>query len=115
VNLLARGGGEFGGDGTGLQGVGLFASWELDLWGRVRAVTRAAETQYESARLDAGYARQSLSALVTKGWVLAIEARLQKACAAEMEQAAEGLAALAHDRLRVGVGDDYEVALAQAN
>jgi outer membrane protein TolC len=50
-----------------------------------------------------------------KGWVLAIEARLQKARAAAMEQAEEGLAALAHDRLPVGVGDDYEVALAQAN
>ena len=37
VNLLARGGGKCGGDGSGLTGVGLFASWELDLWGRVRS------------------------------------------------------------------------------
>jgi outer membrane protein TolC len=53
VNLLARGGGKMGGDSSGLQGVGLFASWELDLWGRVRSAVRSTELQYESAQLDA--------------------------------------------------------------
>ena len=38
VNLLARGGGALSGDSSGLEGVGIFANWELDLWGRVRAV-----------------------------------------------------------------------------
>ncbi len=71
--------------------------------------------QYESARLDAEYARQSIIALVAKAWVLAIEARLAKARAEEMAGAAEHLASLAGDRLRVGVGDEYEAALAQAN
>ena len=112
---MARGGGKMGGDSSGLQGVGLFASWELDLWGRVRAEKAAAEGQYESALLDAEYARQSIAALVAKAWVLAIEARLAKARAEEMQAAAIQLAALARDRLRVGAGDDYEVALAQAN
>jgi len=115
VNLLARGGGKMGGDSTGLQGVGLFASWELDLWGRVRAEKAGAEMQYESARLDAEYARQSVAALVAKAWVIAIEARLEKARTDEMLKAAEQLASLARDRLRVGIGDEYEVALAQAN
>src|SRR5262252_1511293 len=73
VNLLARGGGKMSGDSSGLSGVGLFASWELDLWGRVRAVTRATESQYESVQLDTEYARQSLAAMVVKAWILAIE------------------------------------------
>lgn len=115
VNLVARGGGKMGGDSTGLQGVGLFASWELDLWGRVRAERAAAEGQYESARLDAEYARQSIAALVAKAWVLAIEARLAKARAEQMQAAAMQLVAFARDRLRVGAGDDFDVALAQAN
>ncbi|MDX1376934.1 MAG: TolC family protein [Burkholderiales bacterium] len=42
VNLLARGGGKMSGDSSGLQGAGLFANWELDLWGRVRAGRAAA-------------------------------------------------------------------------
>ena len=115
VNFLARGGGQMGGDSTGLQGVGFFASWELDLWGRVRAEKAASEMQFESATLDAEYARQSVAALVAKAWVLAIEARVAKARAERMRDAAESLASLARDRLRVGVGDEYELALAQAN
>jgi multidrug efflux system outer membrane protein len=115
VNLLARGGGKMSGDSSGLEGVGLFASWELDLWGRVRAEARASELHYESAKLDAEYARQSLAALVVKGWVLAVESRLQKAQAEAALKASEQLASLARDRLRVGSGDEYSVALAQAN
>ncbi len=115
VNLMARGGGQMGGDTSGLQGVGLFATWELDLWGRVRAEKTASEVQYESAQLDAAYARQSIAAMVTKAWVLAIEARLAKAQAEEMQKSSEQLASLSGDRLRVGSGDEYEVAVAQAN
>jgi multidrug efflux system outer membrane protein len=115
VNLMARGGGKMSGDSSGLSGVGLFASWELDLWGRVRAVARSTEMQYESARLDAEYARQSIAALVTKSFILAVEVRLQKAVTDGMLQSSEQLATLARDRLRVGNGDEYEVAIAQAN
>ncbi|MCC6868422.1 MAG: TolC family protein [Burkholderiales bacterium] len=115
VSLVARGGGKMSGDATGLQGVGLFASWEIDLWGRVRATARATELQYESTQLEAEYARQSLAALVAKAWITAIEARLQMAQAADMLRAAVQLAGLARDRQRVGIGNEYDVALAQAN
>jgi multidrug efflux system outer membrane protein len=103
------------GDSSGLSGVGLFAAWEIDLWGRVRATARATELQYESAQLDADYARQSIAALVVKGWILAVEARLQRSLAENALKASEGLVSLAQDRLRVGNGDEYDVALAQAN
>jgi len=115
VNLVARGGGKMSGDSSGLEGVGLFAAWELDLWGRVRAAARASEFQYESTRLDAEYARQSIAALVTKAWILAVETRLQKAQADVMLTSSEQLASLARDRLSVGSGDEYDVAVAQAN
>jgi len=115
VNLLARGGGKMSGDSSGLSGVGLFAAWEIDLWGRVRATARATELQYDSAKLDAEYARQSIAALITKGWVLAVEAKLQKSLAEASLASSEQLASLARDRVRVGSGDEYEVALAQAN
>ena len=60
----------------------LFAIWELDLWGRVRSGAAAAESQYVSAaaRLPTTR-RQSIAALVAKGWFLATEARMQKALA----------------------------------
>lgn len=115
VNVLARGGGAMSGDSSGLEGVGLFANWELDLWGRVRSGREAARLQYLSAELDAAYAMQSIAALVAKSWFLASEARLQKGVAEEMARAAERLASLARDRQRVGKGDEYDVALAEAS
>ena len=115
VNALARGGGALSGDSSGLEGAGLFANWEIDLWGRVRAGREAAHDQYGSAALDAEYARQSLAALVAKSWFLATEARLQKAIAEEMATASERQLGFVQDRLRVGRGDEYELALAHAN
>ncbi len=115
VSLMARGGGQLGGDATGLQGVGIFANWELDVWGRVRAGREASQLQYDSTALDTEYARQSIAALVAKSWFLATEARLQKAFAEAGERGAAQLVALAKDRKRVGSGSDYEVALAEAN
>jgi len=115
VSALARGGGALSGDSSGLEGAGIFANWEIDLWGRVRAGREAARDQYSSAALDAEYARQSLAALVAKSWFLATEARLQKAIAEEMAAASERQLTLVQDRVRVGRGDEYELALARAN
>jgi outer membrane protein, multidrug efflux system len=114
VTAMARGGGTLSGDSSGLEGGGIFANWELDLWGRVRYGQEAAAKQFESARLDTEYARQSVAALVAKGWFLALEARAQKAIALEMAQASERLGSLARDRLRVGRGDEIEVRQADA-
>ena len=115
VNVVARGGGKMSGDSSGLEGVGLFASWELDLWGRVRAGVRATELQYQATVLDAEYARQSLAALVAKGWIAAIEAQLQGAETVAALKAAEQLLALARERQRVGSGDEMAVVQTQAN
>lgn len=113
--LLARGGGKLSGDNSGLQGAGLTASWELDVWGRVRYGRSAANAQYASALADLEYARQSLVALVAKSWMLTIEARLQRAVAQDTVRAAEQLASIAKDRERIGRSDALEVANAQAN
>jgi len=113
VNLRASG--SAGADSSGVQGVGLFVNWELDLWGRIRAGQQATQDQYFSAELDAEYARQSIAAMVAKSWFLATEARLQKAIAQDMVAAAERQLGFAQDRLRVGVGNEYDVTLARAN
>ena len=115
VTAMARGGGALSGDSSGLEGAGIFANWEIDLWGRVRAGRESASGQYDAAQLDTEYARQSLAALVAKSWFLAVEARMQKAIAEEMLAASERQLGLTQDRLRVGRGDEYDVALARAN
>jgi NodT family efflux transporter outer membrane factor (OMF) lipoprotein len=98
-----------------LQGAGIFANWELDLWGRVRSGREAARTQHASAALDAEYARQSIAALAAKSWFLASEARLQKAIAEDMTASVERSLGLAQERLRVGRGDESDVTLARAS
>jgi NodT family efflux transporter outer membrane factor (OMF) lipoprotein len=115
VNLVGHGGGKSGGDGSGLNIFGLFANWELDLWGRARYQGESGRFQYESAVLDAEYARQSIAALVVKSWLLAIEAGIQREVADDIVRFGEQAIGLASDRLRVGIGDEYDLALAEAN
>jgi multidrug efflux system outer membrane protein len=115
VSLLARGGGQLSGDNSGMQGGMVAASWELDLWGRVRAGRAAAGAQYASAAVDYEYARQSLAALVAKSWFLATEARWQKGIADDMVRASEQLVDVVRQRQKVGVGDEYDLAVAEAN
>jgi NodT family efflux transporter outer membrane factor (OMF) lipoprotein len=115
VNLLASGSFTGSDSGSAFETVGLFASWELDLWGRVRSRAAAGTAQYEATAKDAEYARQSIAALVARSWLLAIEARRQRAIAQEMSAAAGKLAALARERARIGRGDEYDVRVAQAS
>jgi multidrug efflux system outer membrane protein len=77
VDLLARGGGKMSGDNSGLAGALLTASWELDLWGRVRYGRAAATADAASVAADYEFARQSIAAAVAKNWFLATEAGLQ--------------------------------------
>jgi len=115
VNLLAAGGGDMSGDSSGLQGAGLYADWELDLWGRVRSAKAAQYAVYESAAADAEYARQSVAALTAKSYFLAVEAGMQQRLAEGMVAAATQLVSLAEQRERVGKGDGYDTALERAN
>jgi len=114
VTAMARGGGTTS-DGSGLEGGGFYASWELDLWGRVRSQAAAGSAQFDAAQKDAEYARQSIAALVAKSWFLATEARRQRAIAQDMVAASAKLAALARERARIGRGDEYDVRVAEAS
>nr|WP_070959896.1 efflux transporter outer membrane subunit [Hyphomonas sp. Mor2] len=63
-----------GGDSYSLTGQ---ASWELDLWGRIRAGNQAAVLSAEAAEADYVYSQYSLAAAVARGYFLAIEAGRQ--------------------------------------
>jgi NodT family efflux transporter outer membrane factor (OMF) lipoprotein len=115
VNLAGHGGGKLGGDGSGVQGLGLFASWEVDLWGRLRAQRAAATAQYEATALDGFSARASIAGLVAKSWFLAREAAVQRAIAGDMIQSANSLVNLSRDRVRIGKADELETSQAEAS
>jgi NodT family efflux transporter outer membrane factor (OMF) lipoprotein len=104
-----------GGGSTDITGVIVSASWEIDLWGRVRYGVRGSEEDYRSVQADYEYARQSIAALVAKSWLVAAEASLQRQIALDSIGASEKTSELARVRARVGSGDDRDVSLADAS
>ena len=77
--VFGTGGAKTGGGGdssSALQALMLIASWELDLWGRVRYARNAAEQDLASAQADLAFARQSLAASTAKAWFTATQLTL---------------------------------------
>ena len=62
---------------TSRFGVSLDLTWEVDLWGRVRAGTRAAIADAQAAEADVRGAHQSLAAQTAKAWFGVLEVRQQ--------------------------------------
>ncbi len=114
VNALGRAGSGVS-DNSGLEGLIVSASWELDIWGRARYERRAQEAQYVATALELEFAQQSLAGLVAKSWFLATEAVLQREIALSMVDTATGLLGLAEDRQRIGIGSEFEVVSARAS
>jgi NodT family efflux transporter outer membrane factor (OMF) lipoprotein len=113
VDGVARG--SIGDDASGSNLIAVQASWEVDLWGRVRYGKAAAEADYASAEADLIGARQSLAAMVAKAWFLASEARLQRLAAKSAFDASTEQVGLTQKRLDVGVGNEQETALARSD
>jgi multidrug efflux system outer membrane protein len=84
------------------KGAYLGASWEVDLWGRVRAQRAAAKADFEAVELDFAFARQSLVATTAKSWYLTIEMRRLVELAAQDVSLYEGLLKLAKIRAAAG-------------
>ena len=115
VAAMAKGGGKWSGDYSGLQNALIGATWEIDVWGRQRYGARAAADDYASAQLDYQYARQSLAAWVVRSWLLAVQTTQQERLLQEMVQSASKLVEMTQQRLKSGIGDDQDVAQAQAS
>jgi multidrug efflux system outer membrane protein len=114
VDLFARGGLKLSGDNSGLKGALVSATWELDLWGRVRYGREAAASDAAAVAADFEFARQSMAAAVAKSWFLVTEAGLQAELARATITRSEELVSLAETRSRVGVGNDEDVYVARA-
>lgn len=117
VNLFGTGGLNMGGGdvSSALQGISLGASWEPDLWARMRYGRNAAQATYASAQADFEFARQSLAASTAKSWFTASETWLQQQIADDMVKVAQELVTLATHRQRIGPGSEQDVALARVS
>lgn len=87
-------------------------SWEIDLWGRIRATQRAAEQEADAVRADAYGARLSLAARTAQTWFELAEARLQVEVAEQSVRERRTVADLVRGRFSRGLTRGLDLSLA---
>lgn len=115
LNLLGTGGIKLADMSSALMGVVAMVSWELDVWGNLRYGTAAATESLAAVRADQQFARQSLAATTAKAWFVATQTLLERDMAERALASGQQLVGFANDRVRVGAGNQQDVALANAN
>ncbi len=88
---------------TFTHSLGLNLSWEVDLWGRLRASQRASQLDAESQHIALYGAQLSLSGQVTKGYFALLVAQRQLHLAEQDLERASTLAERIEDRYRNGL------------
>jgi len=88
-----------------LYQAGFDASWELDLWGRVRRSIEAAEADDAAAAALLADVRSSIDAEVARAWLDLVAARQQIAVLQRQRSSATELHALLSARQRHGLAD----------
>jgi outer membrane protein, multidrug efflux system len=96
--------------GRWVTGIGIGASWEADVWGRVRSKKAAAKMDSAALEADYEYARQSLAASVVRAYISTIEAGQQAANAQETLALYEDYLKLTDARKKQGFSSEYEIA-----
>jgi NodT family efflux transporter outer membrane factor (OMF) lipoprotein len=105
---------EFIADNTNL-GLGLNASWEPDLWGRIADRINASEIASEAAASDIAGARLSITGQVAQNWFSLIEARLLVDLSERDIQTQERALRLTQRRFESGVSGSSDVRLARSS
>ncbi len=116
-------GGDVGGRATGREvldttlsyGASLTVSWELDVWGKLRARAQAGDEALAATAADFEFARQSLAATIVKTYFLAAAARQQVALAGEAVETIEEIVGLVEAKFDVGQVSQQDVFLAGAD
>lgn len=95
--------------------LGAMVSWELDVWGRVRAQTLAAGSDALAAEADFESLRLSLAASVARAWFSAIEARRQEQLALETVESFKANLTTLEERFQRGLSPALDLRLSRAN
>lgn len=87
-------------------------SWEIDLWGRIRAAQTAAQQDAAAVRADVASARLSLAARTAQTWFELIEARLQTEVAEQSVRERRTITDLVRGRFSYGLTGGLDLSLA---
>jgi len=97
------------------HGISLSSSWEVDLWGRLKAGEKRALADSSAAHADLWAARQSLAAQVVKIWIKLTEVNEQLGLAQTNIMIMDATIKQADLRYNLGVGSALDVHLARTN
>ena len=111
----AQSGSADGGASNSSVAVGLQVSWEVDVWGRIRAGVRAAEASAQAAQADYIFALHSLSANIAKTYFKVIEAKLQADIARKNLEILKKTMRITQAKYDNGRASGQDVALNRAN
>jgi len=111
-----------GGEGPGLSastftsyGLSLDVSWEVDLWGRLRAGARAALAEAQAVDADLAGARLSLAGQTAKTWFAVAEALEQVELARSSAESFRVRADWIRERYEMGIRPPLDLRLALSN
>ncbi|KAA3619996.1 MAG: hypothetical protein DWQ05_04530 [Calditrichaeota bacterium] len=90
-------------------------SWELDLWGRVRAAKSAANAQIQATKADFQAARLSICGQTTKAWLAAVEGEKQVQLAASTLENFTTTRDQINTRYEKGLRPSIDLMLAETN
>jgi len=113
LSRTERGNGAIGGN-TGIT-AGISASWEYDLWGRIRDGVDAAELEVKASDADYAAVRLAIAARVAQNWFDLIEARLLTELSAREVETQERALRLTTRRFEGGVTGSSDVRLARSS
>ena len=98
-----------------ISGVGVAASWEADIWGRIRTQQAAAEEALAATRADYEFARQAIASATAKGWFAATQARMILELSDDLVRINEETVELVRTKYDVGQVTRQDMSLAEAN
>lgn len=107
--------GNLNGASAGSFNVGVQASWELDMWGRISSGQQAAVQSAESAEADYKFAQYSLAAGVARSYFIAIEAQRQKILATDVVDAISKITNIVQVQFDNGVATQQDLSLARSD
>lgn len=87
----------------------LGVGWEMDVWGRLRALTAASQATADAVALDYAFARQSLAATTAKLWFLAADSNQLVALSEQTVKIFTELLGLVQQRRAAGKDTDLNV------
>lgn len=103
-----------GGSAASSHALGLSASWEIDLWGRVAGAVDAAQASAQASSADLAAARLSLQALVAQSYFALRAAEAQEQLLAGVLAAYDQSRTLTQNRVRAGVAPPSDADQAEA-